>query len=91
MAFRGQFSGDASAKHSKVEAILRARYEAVLGVHEVNLHYISGRGYGVTSATRTQATGGAYQPGDRFKLPKPEDISAEVRQILREAGIQVSE
>lgn len=30
-------------------------------------------------------------PGDRFTLPEAEDISTEVRQVLRDAAVQVWE
>lgn len=62
MALQVQFGGDMSETREQVERVLRARYDPLLGVHDVVLHYSAGRGYGVMSATRTQATGRAYQP-----------------------------
>jgi len=91
MALHCQFAGDPSEKNGEAEAVLRARYDSGLAVHHVNLHHTIGRGHGVISATRTPPTGGACRRGERFKLPEPEDISAEVRQVLRDAGIPVWE
>lgn len=91
MAYRGQIAGDPSAGHEGVAGLLRARYDSSLGVHEINLHYVVGRGYHVTSATRTPTSGGAYKPGDNFDLPRREDISAEVMGVLRDAGFDVWE
>jgi hypothetical protein len=75
-------------QHQETQRILQARYDSVLGVH-IDLHYTTERGYHV-GAIRQPTPTDAYAPGDRgTNIPQPIDITTEVEQVLRDAGIQV--
>ena len=86
-----EVSGDRSEKHAEVVALLHAAYDDALGVHEITLHYTTGRGYRVLNATRRMFAGGAYKPGDKFAQEQPVDIAADVRARLLAAGVQVQD
>jgi hypothetical protein len=84
-------NGDRSETHANVLALLHAAYDDALGIHEISLHYTTGRGYRVLNATRRALAGGAYKPGDKFAQAQPVDIAAEIKARLRDAGVQVHE
>lgn len=91
MALYCQFSGNPSTDNSRVDAVLQAKYGSGLTMHHVNLHRSAAGVFTVISATSTRPSGGAYKRGDKSKSPIREEISAEVRQVLRLAGIPISE
>jgi hypothetical protein len=84
--------GDRASTHGGVLALLHAAYDKDLGIYEIALHYTTGRGYRVVSATRRSIPGGSYKPGDKVRQPAPpSDIAAEVKARLHEGGVQVQE
>jgi hypothetical protein len=74
--------------HQETQRILLSRYDSVLSTCNINLHYVAQRGYHV-AAFRQPLSSLAYRPGDDFKTPQPTDITTDVEQVLRNAGIQV--
>ncbi len=87
-----EIGGDKSQTHDHVKALLHAAYDEALGIHEVALHYTSGRGYRVVRATKRTVPGGAYKPGDKFKTePVAKDIAEDVRALLRKGDVQLHE
>jgi hypothetical protein len=76
--------------NQRVRDVLKSRYEDVLGAHDIAITYEPGNGYRVISATCTTTHGQAYAPGDRFNVePATEDVTEDVKGLLREAGIKV--
>jgi hypothetical protein len=74
-----------------VRPILEARYASDAAAFTIDIAYLPGQGYVVSSATRRAPLDGSVAT-DRtgpFKMPPAEDVTDEVRAFLKSKGITV--
>jgi hypothetical protein len=78
-----------SGDPEQVKTILEERYASDGAAYAIDIAYLPGQGYVVSSATRRAALDPSIST-DRtgpFRMPPAEDVTGEVREFLKSKGI----